>query len=567
MKLIALFFCCLAYVSFGRRVRDRSEELQGMLNPSAAFACHPCLRSARGTRQRSGGSRWPCLSSLKGHARTSKQQQRKLRCSGVRMACGCCGGGRSDGGVRMAEATEVRPPHEFTEQRPEYVLKGGKPCGSCGELFGEPDGQYSDIGIFYCSECSRIRGEALIARIQNAREEGLAAAEDPTAREAAEFFFYAKAEAAIREQDIAALMLYLELLPELCVRLGPGGRTLLHVAASQGDMASAKALLDAFASNYGEHVPLLQAPEGFPDAHGITPGECAFINNHQEVFDMLVTSACDRARSRPYSKDQNKAYVESKLKYEGDVLLDENGGGVMMGWEEPLMKMHAAALAPVPGKAVMNIGFGLGLVDGFLQERQPSKHTIVEAHPDVYAEMVRRGWPEREGVNIVRGRWEDVVEEMVAAGPYDGVFFDTYDEAYGDLHDFFKLLPRLLKPGGRFSFFNGLGDRNIFSQAISTRVAQLDLESLGLRCKYEPIFIGEIGDADWHEVLCKYWSLETYYSPLAVMSDSPDPTWMMTPSGKKLRDYAVQVSDQVGRVLDGKVQQAQAAAEAEGWVF
>jgi len=36
------------------------------------------------------------------------------------------------------------------------------------------------------------------------------------------------------------------------------------------------------------------------------------------------------------------------------------------------------------GRAVLNIGFGMGIVDNALQRRKPSRHVIVEAHPAVY---------------------------------------------------------------------------------------------------------------------------------------------------------------------------------------
>lgn len=242
----------------------------------------------------------------------------------------------------------------------------------------------------------------------------------------------------------------------------------------------------------------------------------------------------------------------------------------MMGWEEPLMKVHAEAIAPEPGRSVLNIGFGLGLVDGFLQERLPSKHTIVEAHPDVYAEMCKRGWPEKKGVHIVRGRWEDVMEEVIAGGPYDGVFFDTYNEAYGDMLDFFKVLPRLLKPGARFSFFNGLSDSNIFSHAISSRVAQIDLANLGLATLFRPYEIGAISQETWKPVFNQYWNLETYYVPISVMlprDQEAGEARSSMPSGENVRPTAVLCGDAVGKVLDDKVNTAKATAIAEGWRF
>ena len=41
----------------------------------------------------------------------------------------------------------------------------------------------------------------------------------------------------------------------------------------------------------------------------------------------------------------------------------------MMGWEGPLMVHHAALICGDGGKDVMNVGFGLGLVDAAIQVR------------------------------------------------------------------------------------------------------------------------------------------------------------------------------------------------------
>jgi len=35
----------------------------------------------------------------------------------------------------------------------------------------------------------------------------------------------------------------------------------------------------------------------------------------------------------------------------------------MMGWEKPLMEKHAEVLCPKEGLDVLNVGFGLGLID------------------------------------------------------------------------------------------------------------------------------------------------------------------------------------------------------------
>jgi hypothetical protein len=42
------------------------------------------------------------------------------------------------------------------------------------------------------------------------------------------------------------------------------------------------------------------------------------------------------------------------------------------------------------GRAVLNIGFGMGIVDGALQRRRPGRHVIVEAHPAVIKKEPKR---------------------------------------------------------------------------------------------------------------------------------------------------------------------------------
>ena len=91
---------------------------------------------------------------------------------------------------------------------------------------------------------------------------------------------------------------------------------------------------------------------------------------------------------------------------------------------------------------VLNVGFGMGIVDNYIQRYSPTSHTIIEAHPEVYAKMVKDGWPEKEGVTVVFGMWEEVIGSL---GPFDGIFFDTFDDDFLAFHEH---LPRLLSPGG-----------------------------------------------------------------------------------------------------------------------
>lgn len=119
---------------------------------------------------------------------------------------------------------------------------------------------------------------------------------------------------------------------------------------------------------------------------------------------------------------------------------------------------------------MLNVGFGMGIIDGEIQKHAPRSHTIIEAHPDVHRHMLELGWDKKPGVNVVFGRWQDAIASL---GPFDGIFFDTYGEYYEDMKDFNELLPRLLRPGGVYSFFNGLCPDNIFFHMVSWDAGQL----------------------------------------------------------------------------------------------
>ena len=79
------------------------------------------------------------------------------------------------------------------------------------------------------------------------------------------------------------------------------------------------------------------------------------------------------------------------MKYDGDYLLDDFGRIVMPYWESPIMKQAAKTICKNGGR-VMNIGFGLGLIDTFIQEEDVEEHWIVEVNPSVLQKMKDDGW-------------------------------------------------------------------------------------------------------------------------------------------------------------------------------
>lgn len=115
-------------------------------------------------------------------------------------------------------------------------------------------------------------------------------------------------------------------------------------------------------------------------------------------------------------QQSHKPYLQQRVEYGEGRLMDEESKGVMMAWENPLMEAHAKAICSQGGD-ILNVGFGMGLVDTAIQGHNPTSHTIIEAHPDVYKQMLATGWAKKPNVRILFGRWQDVLPQL---STYDG---------------------------------------------------------------------------------------------------------------------------------------------------
>jgi len=201
-------------------------------------------------------------------------------------------------------------------------------------------------------------------------------------------------------------------------------------------------------------------------------------------------------------------------------LKSADGNGVMMGWEEPLMDLHAERLMLPWVKhgregdySVLNIGFGLGLIDSSIQRIAHDapgalRHTIIEAHTDVLKKMADTGWNEK--ATVVAGTWQCAVERL---GPFDAIFYDAFSEYYRDMRALHQELPRLLKPGGVYSYFNGLAaDQNPFFHEVAYRTAEVELNDLGFDVEYEQVDM-HLEDEVWNGIRKNYFSLDVYTLP------------------------------------------------------
>ena len=238
----------------------------------------------------------------------------------------------------------------------------------------------------------------------------------------------------------------------------------------------------------------------------------------EAVRSELVLGAAER---RTLTAKANAEYLSRGVRYDGERLIDAADDAVMMQWEEPLMEEHAERLCAAGGD-VLNVGFGMGIIDSAIARRAPRSHTIIEAHPDVLARMRRDGWAARPGVRVLEGSWQQVLPRLcdAAAPPFDAIFFDTFAEGADELFRLHALLPRLLRPGGRFSYFNGLASHDEFLHRVYCAAVQRHLAGLGLRATFEPIAVGDRvhSPATWEgaEAGRNWWHFDTYLLPVCV---------------------------------------------------
>ncbi|KAF5176552.1 arginine N-methyltransferase [Thalictrum thalictroides] len=291
----------------------------------------------------------------------------------------------------------------------------------------------------------------------------------------------------------------------------PKGLTPLMYAAQNGQAEVVKTLLEA------------GAPWNALSPSNLSAGDFAMDSGHQDAFDLLLNAGIQAelvlgtiARSANKIVDSDGDYLEDRVTFSEDKLMDSNSKAIMMAWEKPLMEAHAKAVCSGGGH-VLNIGFGMGLVDTAIQQYSPVTHTIIEAHPEVYDRMIRDGWGEKENVKIIFGRWQDVLSRLES---YDGIFFDTYGEYYEDLRKFHQELPSILKPGGIYSFFNGLCGGNAFFHVVYCQLVSLELGNLGYSTQFIPLPVKDcLGEEVWEGVKHKYWQLDTYNLPVCQSSE------------------------------------------------
>ena len=130
--------------------------------------------------------------------------------------------------------------------------------------------------------------------------------------------------------------------------------------------------------------------------------------------------------------------------YKDGYLLTEAGGIVMPPWEDPIMENAAKTICRKGGK-ILNIGFGLGLIDTYIQSYNPTEHWIIEPDHTVLKRMKEDGWYDRKNVTIVEGRFADVLPDIKTK--FDGIYYDALSNTKTKIN-FVANLYKNIKKGG-----------------------------------------------------------------------------------------------------------------------
>lgn len=156
------------------------------------------------------------------------------------------------------------------------------------------------------------------------------------------------------------------------------------------------------------------------------------------------------------------------------IRLKDKNLNVMMDWETELMQRHAEIVCQHGGH-ILEIGFGMGISAGFIQQQPIQSHTIIEVNPQIL-KRAHQWAQDHPNVTIVHGDWVDVFKKHPKT--YDGIW---YDADCVNLTMFRKhVVDRFLNENGIFTYFDPKGrDRYSYGD-------QLQMDEVTITCEIEP---------------------------------------------------------------------------------
>jgi protein arginine N-methyltransferase 2 len=265
--------------------------------------------------------------------------------------------------------------------------------------------------------------------------------------------------------------------------------------------------------------------------------EVVIRNGDERTPNGRVSVKETKGEAKPKIDVNSEDYLRSTLQFEEGKLLDEDMNGVMMAWETNIMRRSVDLLLPdnKPGTRILNVGFGMGIIDRMFRSTSPLSHHIIEAHPAVLSKIREDGsdfgsaWersaPEGGKYIVHSGRWQEVLPKLLEAGEvFDCIYFDTFGEDYSQLKLFFsEFVIVLLSPHGKFGFFNGLGADRRVCYDVYSRVVELDLCEAGMDVEFtdvpvdvEGLELDKDGEGAWKGVRRRYFAVDGYRLPVCT---------------------------------------------------
>ncbi|MDO8499773.1 MAG: class I SAM-dependent methyltransferase [bacterium] len=179
---------------------------------------------------------------------------------------------------------------------------------------------------------------------------------------------------------------------------------------------------------------------------------------------------------------------------------------IMQRWEWPYMR-ELAKYVTSKGGDILEVGFGMGISAGFIQESNKiDVHTVIECHPKMIAHAKNKfkNAVKKGRLIISEGFWEDQAKKMPDKS-FDGILFDSCpldkEVEFFQFFPFFKEAYRLLKDDGIFTYFSdephGLSEQHLH-ELKKAGFKNIKFET----CKVEP-------PAD-----CIYWKHATITVPI-----------------------------------------------------
>ena len=181
------------------------------------------------------------------------------------------------------------------------------------------------------------------------------------------------------------------------------------------------------------------------------------------------------------------------------------GHAVMEDWETPYME-ELAGIACQNNGVVLELGFGMGISAGFIQQHDIQKHIIIEVNAAVAEKAREFAQSASHTVEVLEGLWEDVIDQ-IPDNSLDGILFDTYplteDEVYQNHFGFFNVAYKKLKQGGIFTYYSD--EINEFGAVHLRKLQEAGFKKENIRSKVTPINPPES---------CEYWKAHTILSPI-----------------------------------------------------